>query len=226
MPKPTTPPANSAPTGARAERNRHVIVSAAREAFLSEGYGAGMDAIAARAGVSKVTVYNHFGSKEALFTAVIGDALDDALGSTLAEAQVRLTETDDVRDALVAIARVWVRGVADPSVLALRNLVAGELRRFPELGRAWQQNGPGRFFPMLAEVFERFAERGELEVPDRDVAVIQLFALTLYPHLVYSSYGDRLEPKLAEKLITNGVDLFLSHYATPVGYARRERRGE
>ncbi|MFC8392877.1 TetR/AcrR family transcriptional regulator [Streptomyces sp. NPDC057238] len=44
---------------------------AARESFLREGFGVGMDAIATTAGLSEVTVYNHFGSKEALLTAVI-----------------------------------------------------------------------------------------------------------------------------------------------------------
>ncbi|MEV6751508.1 helix-turn-helix domain-containing protein [Streptomyces sp. NPDC051214] len=52
-------------------------VRAARSLFLREGFGVGMDAIAAEAGVSKVTVYNHFGNKETLFVAVIAGALDE-----------------------------------------------------------------------------------------------------------------------------------------------------
>ncbi|HET6211957.1 MAG TPA: TetR/AcrR family transcriptional regulator [Micromonosporaceae bacterium] len=200
------------PSGERADRKRRAIVAAARESFVRDGYEAGMDSIAAHAGVSKVTVYNHFGSKEALFTAVIGEALDQALGDTLTEARARLADTDDIREALTFTARAWVRGVTAPAVLALRNLVAGELRRFPELGHAWQERGPGRFFPVLAEVLSGLSERGELKVADVEVAVLQLYALTLYPHLVYSSYGDQLDPDLAERLITKGVDMFLSYY--------------
>lgn len=67
------------PAGPRAEAKRRAIVTAAREAFLRDGFGVGMDTIAAGAGVSKVTVYNHFGSKEALFTAVVAGALDEPL---------------------------------------------------------------------------------------------------------------------------------------------------
>jgi AcrR family transcriptional regulator len=202
------------PQGPRAERKREAIVSAALGAFLEEGYGgAAMDAIAERAGVSKVTVYNHFGSKEALFTAVIGHALDQALDSTLREAQSRLASTDDVRDALVSTARAWVSGVTKPEVLALRNLVTGELNRFPELGAAWRDRGPGRFFPLVAEVLESFRERGELDVADVEVAVMQLFSLTLYPHFVFSSFGDKLDPDLTERLIIDGVGMFLAQYA-------------
>ncbi|MGO4430642.1 TetR/AcrR family transcriptional regulator, partial [Streptomyces sp. MCAF7] len=46
------------PSGPRAELKRQAIVRAARELFLREGFGVGMDTIAAEAGVSKVTVYN------------------------------------------------------------------------------------------------------------------------------------------------------------------------
>ena len=204
--------ATNGPTGERADRNRKAIVAAANKCFLSDGYDVAVDAIAAEAGVSKVTVYNHFGSKEALFNAVMSEALDEALSETLVEAKARLSDTTDVRDALVSTARAWVAGVANPSVLALRNLVSGELRRFPELGQAWEERGPGRFIPMLKEVLEQLVERGELRISDPDVAVIQLFALTLYPHLVFSSYGSRVEPELSDALIERGVDMFLDHY--------------
>ncbi|MEV2273523.1 TetR/AcrR family transcriptional regulator [Nonomuraea africana] len=66
------------PTGERAARKRLAIIRAARTAFARDGFTVGMDTIAAEAGVSKVTVYNHFGSKETLFPAVIGDALEEA----------------------------------------------------------------------------------------------------------------------------------------------------
>jgi TetR/AcrR family transcriptional regulator, mexJK operon transcriptional repressor len=98
-------------------------------------------------------------------------------------------------------------------VLALRNLVTGELTRFPELGAAWRDRGPGRFFPLVAEVLEGLRERGELDVPDIDVAAMQLFSLTLYPHFVFSSFGEKLDADLTERLIVDGVGMFLARYA-------------
>lgn len=202
----------SLPTGARAGRKRRAIVEAARERFLSDGYETSVEAIAAEAGVSKATVYNHFGSKEALFIAIVGDALDEALGTTLAEAEIQLRDTNEVREALIRTAGAWVAGVTDPSVLALRNLVTAEIRRFPQLGEAWEARGPGRFFPLLTALFERLERRGELRITDVEVAAIQLFALTLYPHLVFASYGSTVPPELSQRLIEGGVDMFLDHY--------------
>jgi TetR/AcrR family transcriptional regulator, mexJK operon transcriptional repressor len=203
-------------SGERAERKRAAIVQSAREAFLRDGFDASVDDIAAHANVSKVTVYNHFGNKEALFNAVVGEALDQALNGTLREARSHLdATTDDVRATLIVTAQTWVRGVANPSVIALRNLVTGELRRFPELGTAWRELGPGRFFPLLATVLDQLIQRGQLAIPDTEVAVIQLYALTLYPHLVYSSHGATIDDALADHLIATGVDMFLTYYNPP-----------
>jgi TetR/AcrR family transcriptional regulator, mexJK operon transcriptional repressor len=204
------------PTGERAERKRAAITQAAREAFLRDGFDASVDDISVRANVSKVTVYNHFGNKEALFNAVIREALDQALSSTLVEAQSHLdATTDDIRATLIVTAQSWVRGVSDPSVVALRNLVTGQLHRFPELGSAWRELGPGRFFPLLATVLDELIRRGQLVIPDVEVAVVHLFGLTLYPHLVFSSYGAAIDDTLADHLITAGVDMFLSYYRPP-----------
>ena len=58
--------------GAPVSPKRRAIVRAATELFLRAGYGAvSMDAIAARAGVSKRTLYRHVSGKDALFGAVI-----------------------------------------------------------------------------------------------------------------------------------------------------------
>jgi AcrR family transcriptional regulator len=204
--------ARRVPSGDRADGKRRAIVAAAREVFLREGYEAAVEGIAAHADVSKVTVYNHFGTKEGLFTAVVGDALDEALGATIDQAEARLASTDDVRDALVATARALVDGVTEPTVLRLRNLVTGELPRFPELGQAWQERGPGRLTPIIADVLERRCERGELQIPNLTLAVLQLYSLTLYPHLVFNSFGSRLDPALTDALIERGVDMFLGYY--------------
>lgn len=200
-----------APTGKRAERNRQAIVAAARAMFTRDGYDAGMDLIAAEAGVSKVTVYNHFGSKEELFTEVVGQAMGEA-HTTMAELRSRLTEIDDIREALQHTARALVTASTDPSRMALRNLVTGELRRFPELGEAYRQRGPAQSAAALGELFRDLCERGKLAIPDVEMAVIQFFSLTLYPHLIAGSIGSALPEQLADRLLHEGVELFLNQY--------------
>lgn len=200
------------PAGDRAERKRAAIARAAAEVFVEDGYAAGVDRIAAEAGVSKVTVYNHFGSKEALFVEVVTEALEDALGAAVARAEARLAASSDLREALVLASREWVEGVTAPKVAGLRRLVADEVRTFPELGAAWRRSGPDRAHPALAAAFRRPAAEGRLEMPDPELAATQLFALVLYPHLVQGACGAEIGAATTEELIRSGVEMFLGYY--------------
>ncbi|QIY69173.1 TetR/AcrR family transcriptional regulator [Streptomyces sp. RLB1-33] len=202
------------PAGPRAEAKRLAILKAARELFLREGFDVSVDLIAAEAGVSKVTVYNHFGSKEALFTGVVKDSLDAPLGGTLVSAIARLADSDDLRASLIAAARAWVAGIrTDPEILALRNVVARELHRFPELGKGWHDAGPERHHPVVAGALRQLVAQGRLDVPDIEVALLQLYSLLVFPYLVFSAYGTDIDDDLTDRLITGGVDMFLGHYA-------------
>lgn len=209
-----------APTGPRAARKREAIVRAARTLFLREGFGVGMDAIATEAGVSKVTVYNHFGGKEALFTAVVAGALDEPLaldpdgGEGNGPDLAGLADAEDLRAAFVEAARAWVRAVREnDEVRALGALVSAELHRFPELGRAWRDHGPAGHHPAVADALRALADRGRLEIPDLEVAVIQLYSLLVFPQMVFDQYGTELSEDLTERLVRDGVDMFLSRYA-------------
>ncbi|MFJ3306966.1 TetR/AcrR family transcriptional regulator [Streptomyces sp. NPDC086549] len=209
-----TSPVRQPPAGPRAEAKRRAIVGAARELFLRDGFDVSVDAIAAAAGVSKVTVYNHFGSKEALFIGVVKDSLDAPLGGTLVAAIDCLADSDDLRAALTDAAHAWVHNIrTDPDVLALRNVVAREVHRFPELGAVWHQAGPERHHPAMAGALQHLVDKGRLDIPDIEVAILQLYALMVYPHLVFSAHGTSLDDDLTERLITSGVDMFLGHYA-------------
>ncbi|MCZ2523600.1 TetR/AcrR family transcriptional regulator [Streptomyces sp. HB2AG] len=202
------------PSGPRAERKRQAIVRAARTLFLREGFGVGMDAIAAEAGVSKVTVYNHFGSKESLFTAVVAGALDEPLARDAGSAALaRLAEAEDLRAALTDLARTWVHTVrTDHEVAALRTLVAAELHRFPGLGDAWRDHGPAGHHAAVAEALRALVDRGRLDIPDLETAIIQLYALLVHPHMVFGQYGTTIDDDLTDRLVTSGVDMFLGHY--------------
>jgi TetR/AcrR family transcriptional regulator, mexJK operon transcriptional repressor len=201
------------PTGERADLKRRAIVEAARETFLARGFEAGIDVIARQADVSKVTIYNHFGSKSELFHAVIHDALTEALQQSTQALEKSLAESDDIREILVRTARGWVAGMAQPQVLALRALVASEAQRFPELGRAWKANGPDLTSAILAEEFRKRGEAGELAIPDVELALVQLYALVLYPHFTHAAYGERIDEQRTHDLITRGVDMFLAYYS-------------
>ncbi|MFD8810321.1 TetR/AcrR family transcriptional regulator C-terminal domain-containing protein [Streptomyces sp. NPDC059627] len=200
------------PLRPRARALRLRIVEAARVTFVAEGFDASMDTVAAAAGTTKATVYKYFGNKEALFIAVIKEELDRALDEPVRLVASRLAESTQVREDLVDACRAWVAGIAAPDMIALRNLVAGELRRFPELGEAWQQRGPQRFHPVIAQALRRLVDLGRLSIHDIDLSVLQLSGLVVSPNLVYGAYGNPLDTELRERLIKSGVDMFVNQY--------------
>ncbi|MEF9884231.1 TetR/AcrR family transcriptional regulator [Streptomyces sp. P9-A4] len=216
----------SGPSGPRAARKRQAVLRAARDLFLREGFGVGMDAIAAEAGVSKVTVYNHFGSKEALFTAVVTGAVDEPLSGAGRTGDGRTEDAPDLarlvaadgpeelRAALTEAGRAWSRAVrADDEGRALRTLVATELHRFPELGRAWRAHGPTGHHPAVADALRALADRNLLDIPDLEVAVLQLYSLLVFPQMVFEQYGTELADGLGERLLVDGVEMFLRRYS-------------
>ncbi|MFF7643878.1 TetR/AcrR family transcriptional regulator C-terminal domain-containing protein [Streptomyces canus] len=85
--------------------------------------------------------------------------------------------------------------------------------RFPELGEAWRHAGPERHHPAVAGALRQLVERGRLDIPDIEVAVLQLYSLLLFPHLVFSAYGTDIDDSLTDRLVTSGVDMFLDHYS-------------
>lgn len=204
----------TAPSGPRAARKRQAILAAARTLFLRDGFDASVDQIAAEAGVSKVTVYNHFGTKQALFVEIVKAGLDAPLGDTLLGAVDRLGDGGDLRSAMTEAARAWVREIrSDPDVLALRTLMAREAHRVPELEQAWRRGGPSLHHPAARDALAKLTASGRLAIPDPEVAILQLYSLLVFPHLVFHAYGTGVDDALADRLITSGVDMFLSYYS-------------
>ncbi|RBQ15614.1 TetR/AcrR family transcriptional regulator [Spongiactinospora rosea] len=164
----------------RTARKRGQIAEAATAVFLRNGYvGASMDEVAALAGVSKQTVYKHFTDKQQLFTHIVlattteVDALVKVVAATL-------DEGDDPAEDLRRLARTFLDALLRPEVLRLRRLVIAEADRFPELGRAWYENGFERVLTTLAGCFERLAARGRLSLDDAAMAAHHLVGLLLW----------------------------------------------
>ncbi len=147
-------------------RKHAAILDAARETFLRDGYrGTSMAEIAARARVSKQTVYAHFAGKRALFIEIVTSTVDAVSDPVYAEV-LALRGDGDPRQELADLARRQLAGVMQPELLALRRLVIAEATRFPELGRAFYDRGPGRTIDALTTAFARLHDQGRLNAPD------------------------------------------------------------
>src|SRR4051812_48113995 len=100
---------------------RQAILDAAFTMFAREGYArAGVDVIAAEAGVAKATVYSHFGDKETLLREAISASADQALAQNLAVLD-RLTDRgDDLRATLEGVGFRLLQCYCDDRSWALR----------------------------------------------------------------------------------------------------------
>lgn len=199
----------------RSARKRRAILEAATTVFLHSGYlGTSMDEIAARAGVSKRTVYQHFASKDSLFVAIVTSTVDQA-GEPVHEEVQQLKHSGDLEADLHDLARRQLSRVMQPRLMQLRRLVIGEARRFPELGRAFYERGAGRTIAALADTFADLAEQRLLRFDNA------LTAATHFNWLIMSApvnramlLGDEGIPTPAEldQYADEGVRAFLAAY--------------
>jgi AcrR family transcriptional regulator len=202
----------------RTARKRRAILDAARTLFLANGYGGtSMDDVAARAAVSKQTVYKQFVDKEHLFTAIITGDIEDTegLSRSLVDA---LPRTQDLEEDLRAFARRHVVDVMQPHLVRMRRILIGEADRFPELAAAWYARGPERAHATFARWFTALAERGLLHVPDPLIAAEHFNWLILSIPLNRAMFSDVEEPvERLEYYADEAVRVFLAAYAAPRG---------
>ena len=197
---------------------RQAILEAATEVFVRQGYlGATTDQVAAAASVSKQTVYKQFGDKQHLFAEVIGmtttgvaDRLAHVVAGTLGD------DVRDVRAALRDLAGGFLHGLLQPDVLRLRRLVVAEADRFPEVGRAWFEQGFDRALVILGEALQGLEERGLLhDLGDPTLAAYQFAGLVMYLPMNQSMFAGTgvLPPddKL-DRIADSAVEVFLARY--------------
>jgi len=169
------PSAASARPSSASGRKHRAIHDAAEDLFLAHGYpGTSMDDVAARAQVSKQTVYAHFGNKEALFVALVstmtwsaGDAVHPTRpgapgGRVNGAADVLALRRSDVPAFLQEYAQRQLEVVLTPRLMQLRRLVIGEVARFPDLAAALHDAGPARAMTELSAVMAGLAARSLL----------------------------------------------------------------
>ncbi|WP_081160312.1 TetR/AcrR family transcriptional regulator [Ensifer aridi] len=139
----------------RRNARREEFLDAATEVFLSSGFsGASVDSIIAKVGGSKRTIYSYFGNKEQLFTAVVKEITNRAMG--------RFT-IDDIADvnletALCNAGRRYLEVVMSPQALQLYRIVVGEGTRFPDIAAVFFENGPGKASAALAHILQEGAD--------------------------------------------------------------------
>ncbi|MER7015074.1 TetR/AcrR family transcriptional regulator [Saccharopolyspora sp. NPDC000359] len=193
---------------------RQAILGAAMRVFAREGYAqAGVEVIAAEAGVAKPTVYNHFGDKQTLFREAVGADADRALERNLAVVE-QLRGDGDLRPVLEKVGSRLLECYCDERSWALRRLLHAELGRFPDLVDIVRGRAADRVTEALADRLARLMLAGHLRSCDPGVAAEQFTALLTGPVEARARFGTRKVPGTElRELAAAAADTFLRAFA-------------
>jgi len=187
------------------------VLKAACEVFLSEGFErTNMDEIAARAGVSKATVYSYFPDKRLLFM----EAAKTEISRLALDAESGIPEGAPVAIVLEFSARILIEFTLSDFGKNLFRICVTNAETFPELGQMLYEAGPKLAITRLSEFFAEATERGELAVGDPDLAAAQFIELCKADIFVRTILGvETLVPEEEITRVAEGaVKMFLARY--------------
>ena len=215
-----------APSESRSDRKRNALLLAATEIFLDKGYDStSMDDVAAKAAVSKPTVYKYFSDKERLFGEIVRATTGeiDELVRLVIETMARQTS---VESGLILLARRFITALMQPRILRLRRLVMANADRFPQVGRSWYEQGFERVLATLAISFQGLAERKLLHVDDPLLAANHFVGMLLWIPINRAMFtgNHSSSPDELERFAMAGVRAFLAGYGPTSRLAARPAR--
>jgi AcrR family transcriptional regulator len=140
------------------------VLEAALEVFAEKGFAmTRMEDVAARAGVSKGTVYLYYPSKEALFEAMVRAAI---LPNLTRLESLAAGYDGPALDLLHRFFAVLLQVLETPRLIAIPRLVIAEARTFPELALFYRREVVDRGLALIEGILRRGVERGELRPVD------------------------------------------------------------
>jgi len=190
-------------------KKRELILEAATNAFRDRGYEAtSMDHVAELAMVSKRTVYNHFGSKEVLFRAVV----DGLIAHSQALKQIEFDAGRPLDAQLHDFAAAKARVATDPALAGLMRVVIGVFVRDPEFARdAVTQAAAGE--DALVRWLQAASAAGKLRVADPQLAAELFWSMVgggvFWPHVL----GFPVDPAGQQRLMEEAIATFLARHA-------------
>lgn len=200
---------------ARTSPKPALILAAASHLFVERGFEAvSMDAIAAKAGVSKATLYAHFENKEALFLRILTDHVAE-FSRRFAIPERFDAARDDAEDVLLRFGRSFAVAFRDDGEgFALMRMVISEMHRLPDAARVLHENGPVRTRNQLARLLATMTSAGALAITDFEMAADQLTALLIGHDPMDRAVGlPPPSPVFVEARIRSAVRLFARGYA-------------
>ena len=204
----------SAPNGPGRPKDlvkRKAILDAAKVLFLSKGYAnTSMDAVAAEAGVSKLTVYSHFNDKETLLSSAVVAKCEEQLPPLFFE----LPEGVAVETVLLNIARGFHHLINSDESVNLHRLMMTLGSQDPKLAQIFFEAGPERMLHGMERLLRRIDESGVLSIDKPHNAAEHFFCLLKGAGNFRLLYGCGEPPvgEAAESHVREVVGLFMRAY--------------
>ncbi|EAQ69363.1 bacterial regulatory s/ tetR family protein [Synechococcus sp. RS9909] len=205
---------NAAPAGhsrgrQRSPRKADAILKGARQEFLQRGYAAAsMDRIAATAGVSKPTIYSHYGDKASLFRALTCWMVQRRVEDVFGPSSPAPPGPKQARRQLAQLAaRIVEVNERQPEMLDFLRLVIGESGRFPDLAKGFVAEVQQRALTRLTQILAVITDQPELRA--------RIFIGALMQTILFEDvlHGGDLTPsckssiaKLVVELVTSQPD--------------------
>jgi TetR/AcrR family transcriptional regulator, mexJK operon transcriptional repressor len=189
-------------------RKEEAILEAARQSFLELSFDrVSMDAVAARAGVSKVTIYAKYKSKEALFVA----AMNEGCASIYDQAKSDADSGGSIAEILTRLGVSFMSMILAPEVAAMHGVMMQVARDKPELPQQFYHSVVAVSLETLAQTLTIAMERGELTCPDPRRAAIQFIAMIqgVYRYQLELGVEVSLNKAELEDYVSDCVGVFL-----------------
>ena len=194
----------------RKEARPGELLDAALDLFVEKGFAATRaEEVAARAGVSKGTLFLYFPSKEELFKAVVRENISGRFQEWNDEFQAfDGTTADMVRYCM----KVWWERLGATRASGITKLIISEARNFPELAAFYQHEviKPGQ--DLIRRMLERGVSRGEFHIADIEYALFSITAPMIFLIMMKHSLGACVPqgyPLDPQRYLTSQVETLL-----------------
>lgn len=194
----------------KSQRKRQLIVEAASELFVAKGFNAtSMDRIAQLAGVSKQTVYSHFGNKEELFRFCI-----ESRCPVVAMSDDILQADNPLREVLVTAGQKLLTLLISRESVQITRLCMNGAEQHPEISRLFFAAGPNNLANQLAKFFDLKTAAGDMCVADSHHAAWQFVSIVRGEFALRAHLGilGSDEAVAMADYIESCVDVFLRFY--------------
>jgi len=204
------PQKDSGRTRTRSEEKRSQIMAAAADLFTEQGFDStSMDKIAERAGVSKQTVYSHFGSKEGVFVASIeAKCILNSLSSEFFQQQ------EPTAHMLLELARHFHELLISDEATRIIRLCFSGAESHPDVSELFYSAGFENLHRLLSDFLAQRAASGELDIPNTDAAANQFLFMINSDEAFRAHLGlkSKLSSQEQDDYLKSTVRFFLKGY--------------